>query len=402
MGSGITLAAVLHILRRSGIPRFAICPETDFVRASRFYRPAPTSLPNPKPEDLEVVLNSLELESAVLFPCSDDWLRAVAGLPQTLATRFPSSTSCVDALTDKWRFGCLLKSLNIPHPRTELISSREQFRALPDSRFQGAILKPMSSVDFACKHGVKGYFVESRQQAIEALKTIDLPIMLQEFIPGPPAAGYFLDGFRDRGGRITGLFARRRLRMYPAKLGNSTLIESVPIDGIRAARSSLEYLLASISYRGIFSAEFKLDLRDGEFKLIEVNARPWWYVEFAHRCGVDVCSMAYRDALGLPVDAVMEYEIGRRCAFTINDLRASTTSGTSASSLLSTVQAWLASDNTLFHWNDPLPTLRYVAQTVHALFSSHGHKLPRSGASADVSDKAGSLVSTPLSKQAAD
>jgi predicted ATP-grasp superfamily ATP-dependent carboligase len=271
-----------------------------------------------------------------------------------------------------------------------------------DSRFEGAILKPLSSVDFAGRHGVKGYFVENRQQAVEALKIIDPPIMLQEFIPGPPTAGYFLDGFRDRSGRITALFARRRLRMYPAKLGNSTLIESVPIDEIREARSSLEYLLANISYRGVFSAEFKLDSRDGEFKLIEINARPWWYVEFAHHCGVNVCNMAYRDALGLSVEPVVEYEIGRRCAFTVNELRACRTSGPAESSLLSIVYAWLSSHNTLFHWSDPLPTIRYLEQTVRAFWPTHGDKIPRCEASAALGDTGGSLVSTPLSKPVAD
>ena len=35
-----------------------------------------------------------------------------------------------------------------------------------------------------------------------------------------------------------------------------------------------------------------------EFKILEINARPWWYVELASRCGVDVCTMSYRDAFG--------------------------------------------------------------------------------------------------------
>jgi hypothetical protein len=95
---------------------------------------------------------------------------------------------------------------------------------MPGFFFEGAILKPLSSVDFACRHGVKGYLVENRRQAADLIDQLELPIMLQEFIPGPPDSGYFLDGFRDRTGRIAALFGRRRLRMYPQKLGNSTLI----------------------------------------------------------------------------------------------------------------------------------------------------------------------------------
>src|SRR5262249_26993514 len=48
-------------------------------------------------------------------------------------------------------------------------------------------------------------------------------------------------------------------------------------------------------------------------KLLEVNARPWGLLALAARCGVDVCIMAYRDALGLPVDPVVSYEVGRHC-----------------------------------------------------------------------------------------
>lgn len=193
LGSGVTLASVLNVLRWSGLDFFAVCPPQDFVRRSRWYRPLATALPNPGPSDLQALLETSEINSAVLLPCSDDWLRAVTSLPTSLSGRFPSSTSphCVDILTNKWRFAQLLEKFGIPRPRTQLISSREQCHPLPDSLFEGAILKPLSSVDFACRHGVKGYLVESRREAAALIEQLELPIMLQEFIPGPPHSGYF-------------------------------------------------------------------------------------------------------------------------------------------------------------------------------------------------------------------
>jgi predicted ATP-grasp superfamily ATP-dependent carboligase len=324
-------------------------------------------LANPRPPDLETLLEGLEIESGVLLPCSDDWLRAVATLPPPLASRFLSSTSgpSVDALIDKWRFARVLEQFGVPHPRTQLISSREKFAALPDYHFDGAILKPLSSADFASRHGVKGYLVESRRQAEAVIDKLELPIMLQEFIPGPPNAGYFLDGFRDRTGRITALFARQRLRMYPSRLGNSTFIESLPLRALHGAAFPLEYLLEKISYRGVFSAEFKFDERDRAFKLIEINARPWWYVEFANSCGVDVCTMAYRDALGLPVEAIKDYEVGRRCVFALNDLRAwRTPCQQGEASLWSLFRSWLSTDSTPFHWVDRAPALSNLGRAV--------------------------------------
>ena len=372
LGGGVTLAAVLNILRRTDIPCYALCPESDFVRRSRWYRRLPTALPNPAPADLEAVLESLEVESAVLLPCSDDWLRAVAALPAHLAQRFPSCVSpSVGVLTDKWLFAQLLETHGIPRPETHLITARRQFDALPESVFAGALLKPLSSVDFASKHGVKGYLVDSRRQATQIIGQLELPIMLQEFVPGSADAGYFLDGFRDRSGRTTAMFARRRLRMHPGKLGNSTFIESVPLRNLHGAVFPLEYLLDQMSYRGIFSAEFKYDLRDRTFKLIEINARPWWYVEFAAHCGVDVCSMAYRDALGLPVDEVRSYETGRRCYFALNDLRGWKQNRVHCkTSLFSLFRAWSKSFSTPFHWNDPMPSLAYFRQTVMDFFAT--------------------------------
>lgn len=371
LGGGVTLAGILNVLRRSRLDVFALCPPKDFVRRSRWYRPFPTALLNPGPSDLQALLETSEINSAVLLPCSDDWLRAVTNLPPSLAGRFPSSTSpeCVDLLADKWRFAQLLERFGIPRPRTHLISSQEQCHALPDSLFGGAILKPLSSVDFACRHGVKGYLVESRHEAAALIEQLEVPIMLQEFIPGPPHFGYFLDGFRDRTGRISALFARRRLRMYPQKLGNSTFIESVPLRDLSKAILPLEYLLERISYRGVFSAEFKFDARDRAFKLIEINARPWWYVEFASRCGVDVCSMAYQDALGLPVSAIDRYEVGRRSVFAVNDLRA-WREQPGKHSLWSFLKTWFGCDSAPFHWNDPLPALHYLGQTIAAFLRS--------------------------------
>ncbi len=91
--------------------------------------------------------------------------------------------------------------------------------------------------------------------------------------------------------------------MFPLDFGNSTCMVSVAADEVAPAVASVERLLAHVGYRGIFSAEFKYDERDGLFKILEVNARPWWYVEFTARCGVDVCTLAYRDALGEAVGA---------------------------------------------------------------------------------------------------
>ena len=362
LGGGVTLTAVLHLLHRAGIPAFAVTPEADFSYRSRWRRSLPGS-EQLRPEGLAGWLDNLELDRAVLLPCADDWLAATAALPTHLAQRFPSSvasSSIIQTFVDKWEFARLLEKERLPHPRTHLLSSTEELESLPKSAFDLSILKPLSSVAFSQQHGVKGFLIHNREEARSAMLQVPFPIMLQEFIPGPPNTGYFVEGFIDRHGRTCALFARRRLRMYPLPLGNSTFMQSVPLDEVAGAVAPLQYLLEAVSYRGVFSAEFKYDERDGFFKLLEINARPWWYVEVPARAGIDICGMAYLDALEMELEPVLTYEAGDRFGYPFGDLRAwRELQKSEGASLISWLRSWRGASVTPFAWNDPMPAFAF-------------------------------------------
>src|SRR5438045_6775272 len=147
-------------------------------------------------------------------------------------------------------------------------------------------------------------------------------MMLPDDMSGLLTNHSFINGFIDRSGIVSAMLARQRLRMSPPDFGNSTLMVTVPMSETGDAAKTLRTLFADIHYRGIFSAEFKRDERDGSYNLIEVNARAWWYVDFAARCGVNVCKLAIADALGQPVQPVPDYAVGRRCVFPYYDLEA--------------------------------------------------------------------------------
>jgi D-aspartate ligase len=186
-----------------------------------------------------------------------------------------------------------------------------------------------------------------------------LSLIFQEYIPGPPRQHVFVDGFVDRGGRMIATFARRRLRMFPPDFGNSSYMVSIAPDEAAPAIAALERLLGNLSYRGVFSAEFKQDPRDGGFKILEVNCRPWWYVEFASRCGVNVCDLAYRDALEQPLTPPRRYRVGRACVYPYYDFFAAREEWRrGALSLLAWASSWLRAMQPVFRWADPFPGLR--------------------------------------------
>ena len=362
LGAGMAVLQVITLFARASIPCYTVCPDDDFVRYSRWYHALPLKPSSLSSANLAEALYELPFQHAVLMPCSDDWLQRVAALPPSVTRDFPASSpspEIVETMVNKWRFAQALELAGVPHPRTHLASSTDDLASIPASEFSDAFLKPLLSLPFCQRYHVKGFRLLDRDQALAIMQDKEFPILLQEFIPGPPTTTYFIEGFVDRHGNACGMLARQRLRMFPPGLGNSTLSVTVPLATVQAAEQSLRKLLAFLRYRGIFNAEFKFDQRDGLFKLLEINARPWWYIEFAARCGVDVCAMAYRDALDLPVEPVSGYQLGRNCVYLINDIRAWWRQRRHGASLRSWAQPWSAAEVTPFHWNDPLPALAF-------------------------------------------
>jgi len=367
LGSGITLLGVLRALSRRNVDVLAL-PDADLAtQRSRWYRAAPKSLSAMKPEMLADRLKALPVNT-VLMPCSDIWVRTVAALPADVRARYPASVpplSAVETVVDKSRFRNALERLKLPHPTTRVMATLSDLDDTPDSALESSFLKPAHSQQFFARFGVKAFRISDaasgRARLAECIGA-GFQMMLQEYIPGPASNHYFIDGFIDRAGVVRALFARRRLRMSPPDFGNSTFQVSVSLSETGDAVATLKKLFADIGYRGIFSAEFKRDARDGEFNIIEVNARPWWYVDFAARCGVNVCEMAIRDALGQSVESISSYAVGRRCVFPYYDLQAVREERAAGRlGFLGWASSWLGPYQPVFRWSDPLPALGEVA-----------------------------------------
>ncbi|MGA2814561.1 MAG: ATP-grasp domain-containing protein, partial [Candidatus Acidiferrum sp.] len=93
----------------------------------------------------------------------------------------------------------------------------------------------------------------------------------------------------------------RRRRQHPHDFGRaSTFVETVEHPEIEALSKKL---LSGINYYGLVEVEFKEDPRDGQFKLLDINARTWGYHTLGAAAGVDFSYMLYRDQLGEPVTA---------------------------------------------------------------------------------------------------
>ena len=363
LGRGLTVLGAVRCLGRRGVPLYVTGARVGEITRSRWYRTLPEEGPDEFSEEhLGSRLETLTISQMVLLPCSDAWAMAVSRLKPELASRFPSSVAppgTLSQLVDKAVFAETLARLGLPHPRTVVLRDAAKLEEVPADRLHDYFLKPNQSTAFAKLYGAKALRFRDRADALRLFQDASakgLTVMLQEFIPGPPTCHVFVEGFVDRRGRICGLLARRRMRMFPEEFGNSTLCVTIPLVEVAGAVETITSLQSAIDYRGVFSAEFKLDDRDGLFKLLEVNARPWWYVDFAARCGVDVCGMAYRDALGGEIEPVTTYQVGRRCVYPRLDLQSGLAEGRDqALTGWSLLRSWVGAYQPHFSWEDPLP-----------------------------------------------
>lgn len=373
LGSGVTALGALRALASAGIPAYVLADAPGFVARSRWFRAAPGKAAAAE-ADLAGYLASAPWPRAVLLPCSDHWARRVALVPAELRQRFPASVArpeVLAALIDKGRFASLLSEADVDRPVTRCLTDPAELNDLSDSVLAAGFLKPRDSQAFFARFGVKAVRVRDRADALHRARELmdaGFELLFQEYIAGTPRDHVFVDGFRDQGGAVRARFARRRLRMFPPDFGNSSYMVSVPAEEVMPAVASVERLLAHVGYRGVFSAEFKQDARDRRFKILEVNCRPWWYVEFAARCGVNVCEMAYRDALGQPLDPPPAYQAGRACVYPYYDYFACRAlRGGGELSLASWAASWVRAMQPVFRWADPMPGL-YATGTTLAAF----------------------------------
>ena len=365
LGQDITALGVVRSLHRAGVRCLTIAGRDDIVGWSRCCGSKPLKDPDQcRPEVLTAWLAQQPLDQVVLMPCSDAWAEAIARLDARVARNARSwvpQPDIVRALVDKSFFWQWLNDLDLPHPRTYALNAPGDLDGVPDKVFQRAFLKPRESASFLCEFGLKGIFVATRDEAREKLAAIsakNLEVVFQEYVPGPPTNHVFIDGYRPLGRSGTRLLARRRLRMYPLDLGNSTEMITVPLDDVRPAVDTIETLLEGVGHRGIFSAEFKYDDRDGQFKLLEVNCRPWWYVEFADACGLHVCEWAYQESIGEEIEAFAGYKLHKRAVYPMVDWAARRSDTVfNSRGPLSAVLSWFGAHQPILRWRDPIPAV---------------------------------------------
>ncbi|MBN2516526.1 MAG: ATP-grasp domain-containing protein [Deltaproteobacteria bacterium] len=199
----------------------------------------------------------------------------------------------------------------IPIPKTWFINSISDLETLKSSFTYPAVIKPtMGSGALGIAYPRNSS--ELLEHYLSVHKRFPYP-MIQEYIPreGP---GYGASFLVNENGRVKASFIHKRLREYPVTGGASTLRESARHDDIRDMALAL---LKTLDWFGVAMVEFKIDLRDGIPKLMEINPRFWGSLHLSVEAGVNFPYLLYRMARGENFKPVEQYEIGKRCRWVL-------------------------------------------------------------------------------------
>lgn len=305
------------------------------------------------------------LRNWILFPTRDENVAAFSRYRSELAKFFRVTTGeweSIEWAWDKKKTYELAESLDIPCPKTFNPRSKEEVEAL-FPRLPLAI-KPAVKENFFYATGAKAWRADTPEQLMSLYEKASRQIkpeeiLIQEIVPGDGGDQYSYCAFARKGIPCCVLTARRA-RQHPREFGRAaTYVETVEVPEIE--RFS-ELFLKSISYHGVVEIEYKRDRGDGQYKLLDVNARTWGFHRIGAVSGVDFPYLVYADQMGLPIEPVRATP-GVGWLRLISDVPTAVSDFFHGSLSLGMYMKSLRATRveSVFNWRDPLPSVAEIA-----------------------------------------
>lgn len=378
---------VIRTLGRAGVPVFAVtepglppaaasryCTDRIIWRATGREDPAdliPGLLAAAERIGRESVAVALDDEAAILLAEHAAGLAGsflFAQVPGWLPRKLASKTGLAQ----------LCRAAGIPGPASQTPGSARELAALAVTATFPVVVKnaePWRRRRFAAVRGTTVLHHPAELLALAGSLPQDQPpgLLVQEYLPPEHSQDWFTHLYRGADGSCHALFTGRKIRSWPPGTGVTACGHAIANPGLAALT---ERFCAEIGFCGIADLDWRLDLRDGQYKLVDFNPRVGnQFRLFETDAGIDVVRAMHLDLTGRPVPAggqarprriIVEHaDIPAVVACRLAGRRGDATGGRPAADGAEPVQteyAWLASD-------DPFP---FVVMIWHSLRTALG------------------------------
>lgn len=214
----------------------------------------------------------------------------------------------------------LAESLGIAVPKTVFVTpDNPEIESIATLRFPVVVKSESSEVMLSQRIGTskKTAYVFDRSELERECKARlagQQSILIQEFVDG---FGVGVSGLFEDGHPIA-LFGHRRIRESNPLGGPSALAESIVIedDLLRATTELFE----KIGFTGPAMAEYKVDRRDGQAFLMEINGRFWGSILLAPAAGLDLPYLYWKQLNGIEITPEEKaYKVGVKGRYLVGD-----------------------------------------------------------------------------------
>lgn len=302
-GGYVNGLGMVRSLTARGIPTAVVATKPfDIAQRSRFAsgRDAAPDVEHHPGQLVEVLeRRAPEWGGRVVLPTNDATMAALADAHERLGGSYKLAVppaEVTEVFLDKRLMRRAAERTGLDLPRCHGPADRET--AALDLDYP-VVVKPVRTYPFASLFGVKLFVAESRAVLLRCVERLELAALeadVYDLVPGGDDSIYALCTYIDGAGEPLGSRTVHKLRQGPPLYGDARVAEVVP-DPPGLSDATVE-LARAMGHRGIASAEFKVDARDGSFKFIEVNGRSFVANGLVRRAGLDLTAVAWSDHAG--------------------------------------------------------------------------------------------------------
>lgn len=308
---------IARTLGRLGIPVYLICNEELLpIAASRYWKETFTwNLSAPVDRSLRFLSNVGRRAGTrpILLHTTDRAAMFVADHASALEEifTFPKvSPTLVRLLTNKWEMFRVAKENGVPVPETIFPRSRDDVVKFLDGACFPILLKGMDPL--RPQGGTKQIVNNARDLLEKFDRAADAGppnLMLQEYIPGDDQAVWMCNAYFDRRSECLAAFTGKKIRQFPPHAGVASLSIYLPNEVVE---QTTKHFMSAVGYRGAVGIGYRYDVRDGCYKVLDVNPRVSGVFRlFSDRNGVDVVRVCYLDLTGQSVPPLVP-SVGRK------------------------------------------------------------------------------------------